>query len=30
MAVYTLDRDFALFARHLPVVLHVPISSVRP
>jgi len=29
MAVYTLDRDFALFARHLPVVLHAP-DLLRP
>jgi len=34
-AIYTLDRDFALFARHLPIVLHVPSAadpglSVRP
>lgn len=34
-AIFTLDRDFALFARLLPIVLHtppaaVPGSSVRP
>ena len=26
MTVYTTDHDFGMFARHLPVVLHIPAS----
>jgi len=24
LAIYTMDRDFCLFSRHLPIVLHAP------
>jgi predicted nucleic acid-binding protein len=30
LAIYTTDHDFALFARHIPIVLHKPEGQERP